>query len=161
MPHHCIVPHCTNRSGSKNGPKYSFYRLPLSNPPLLKQWLVKIRRENTPLNKNSRVCSAHFKGGKKSGKHDVPVIFSWSKHSQPSPRKRHVVASEATSNSLQSSSTNNEAETVLQEVLNNQCSEAEDHDNFVDMLIEQHELDQDLDDDDEHNQQSRTSGCCD
>lgn len=149
MPHHCIVPHCTNRSGNRNGPnRYSFYRLPLHNPPLLKQWLVKIRRENTPLNKNSRVCSAHFKGGKRSGKHDVPVIFSWSKRSRPSPRKRQVVASEATSNNLHSSSTNNESETVLQEVFNNQCLETEeDHDNLVDMLVEQHEPDQDLHDD--------------
>ena len=102
MPHHCIVPFCTNRSGRKNGPKYSFYRLPLNNPPLLKQWLVKIRRENTPLNKNSRVCSAHFKGGNKSAR--------------TSPGKRHF--SSEGSKTLQSDSSTEETETVLQEILN-------------------------------------------
>ena len=77
MPHYCIVPLCTSRSGRKNGPKYSFYRLSLNNPPLLKQGLVKIRQENVPLNKNLQVCSTHFTGGKKHGKDDVSVIFAW------------------------------------------------------------------------------------
>ena len=83
MPHHCIVPLCTSHSsdGSSNSDdlRISFYRLPLNNPLLLKQWLVNIRRENTPINHNSRVCSLHFKGGRKIGKLDVPVIFPWTK----------------------------------------------------------------------------------
>ena len=46
----------------------SFYRLPLKDPNLLKQWLVKIQRGNIPLNEYSRVCSEHCEGGKKVGK---------------------------------------------------------------------------------------------
>ena len=76
MPHHCIVPLCYNNSGM---PGLSFYRLPLHNPSLLKEWLVKIRRENTPINEHSRVCSAHFKDGKKAGIFDIPVVFAWTK----------------------------------------------------------------------------------
>ena len=126
MPHHCIVPFCTNRSGRRNGPKYSFYRLPLNNPPLLKQWLVKIRWENTPLSKNSRVCSAHFKGGRKCGKDDVPVIFSWSKSARP-PRKQHF--SSEGSKTLQSDSSSEETETILQEILSQSLDEVgEEHD---------------------------------
>ena len=88
MPHHCIVPLCTNRSGNCLG--VSFHRLPLHNPPLLKQWLVNIRQENTPINKTSRVCSIHFKGGKKKGNLDVCVIFLWTKAPQQSSKKRTV-----------------------------------------------------------------------
>ena len=81
MPHHCIVPCCTNRSGKSRQPgsKVSFYQLPLKNPKLLKQWLIKIRRENTPLTIHSRVCSVHFKGGKKTAQNNVPELFEWTK----------------------------------------------------------------------------------
>ena len=87
MPHHCIVPLCSNNSGM---PGLSFYRLPLHNPSLLKEWLVKIRRENTPINEYSRVCSAHFKNNKKTGKSDIPVIFAWTK---PPPARATRTAS--------------------------------------------------------------------
>ena len=39
---------------------FSFHSLPLTNKPLLKQWLHQIGRKNVPVNKNSRVCSKHF-----------------------------------------------------------------------------------------------------
>ena len=65
MPYYCIVPMCTNISGT---PCISFHRLPLNNPELLKIWLIKIRRENSPVNEHSRVCSEHFKDGKKQCK---------------------------------------------------------------------------------------------
>ena len=97
MPFHCIVPHCTSRSGN---PGISFYRLPLNNPALLKQWLLNIRRENTPINQNSRVCSLHFKDGKKTGKSDVPVIFSWTKKPRKSPKKRTIPCSETPQSSV-------------------------------------------------------------
>ena len=74
MLHYCIVPMCKNHSGMK---EISFHRLPLNNKQLLKQWICKIRRENIPLNKYSRVCSVHFEGGKKKGPKDVPTIFAW------------------------------------------------------------------------------------
>ena len=76
---------------------------------------MKIRQENTSLNKNLRVCSTHFKGGKKCGKDDVPVTFAWSKSARPSPRKRHF--SSEGSKTLQSDSSTEETKTVLQEIL--------------------------------------------
>ena len=76
MPHYCIVQLCNNRSGT---PGISFYHLPLKDLNLPKQWLVKIRRENVPLNEYSRVCSEHFEGGKKVGKKAVPTVFVWTK----------------------------------------------------------------------------------
>lgn len=76
MPHYCIVPLCKNISGT---PGISFHQLPLKDPELLKKWLIKIRRENTPITEHSRVCSAHFDGGKKKGKDDIPVVFACTK----------------------------------------------------------------------------------
>ena len=77
MPHHCIVPLCTN--SSNNNPELYFYHLPLHDKKLLQRWLVNIRRVNTNVNKHSRVYSAHFKGGKKQGKDAAPTIFAWAK----------------------------------------------------------------------------------
>ena len=79
---------CTNVSGTLG---ISFHRLPLKNPELLKIWLIKIRRENAPVNEHSRVCSEHFKDGKKQGKDDIPVVFAWTKPSRPPPKSRHTV----------------------------------------------------------------------
>ena len=42
-----------------------------------------------PLNNNSRVCSAHFEGGKRTGMDDVPSVFSFSK--APTKRKAPAV----------------------------------------------------------------------
>ena len=87
MPHHCIVPECTNNSSM---PGLSFHRLPLHNENLLTKWLVNIKRVNTPVNEYSRVCSEHFEGGKKKGKDDIPTIFAWSKttKARPAPKER-------------------------------------------------------------------------
>lgn len=76
---------CKNRSGT---PGISFHRLPLNKPQLLKEWIRKIRRENILLNKYSRVCSAHFAGGKKSSVNDIPTIFAWTPPTRPSPKPR-------------------------------------------------------------------------
>ena len=72
------MPLCKNISGT---PGISFYRLPLKDPELLKKWLIKIGRENTPITEHSRVCSAHFNGGKRKGKDDIPVVFNLDKAS--------------------------------------------------------------------------------
>ena len=69
----------------------SFHRPSLNNPALLKKWLIKIRRENAPVNEHSRVCSEHFKDGEKQGKDDIPIVFAWTKPSQPLPKARHTV----------------------------------------------------------------------
>ena len=88
MVHHCIVPNCKSRSGTPSCIGVSFYALLLNHPALLKKWLVKIKRQNTPVNTNSRVCSRHFVGGKKNGDDDVPTIFAWTKPPRPPPRSR-------------------------------------------------------------------------
>ena len=66
-------------------PGLSFHRLPLHNETLLTKWLVNIKRVNTPVNECLRVCSEHFKGGKKKDKDDIPTIFAWSKTIEPRP----------------------------------------------------------------------------
>ena len=76
MPHHCIVPQCSNNSTM---PGLSFYRFPLHDQNLLDKWLVNIRRSNIRLNEYSRVCSAHFEGGKKSDKNPITTVFPWVK----------------------------------------------------------------------------------
>ena len=60
MVKHCIAFGCQNRSSKAECKDLSWHSLPLSNKNLLAQWLVKLRRENTPVNKNSYVCSQHF-----------------------------------------------------------------------------------------------------
>ena len=64
--------------------------VPLHDQNLLDKWLVNIGRSNIRLNKYSRVCSAHFEGGKKSDKNPVPTVFPWVKTacSRPPPKSR-------------------------------------------------------------------------
>ena len=81
MPHHCIVPMCTNNSKRKV-PGLSFYCLPLNDERLLKKWLANMRRTNTPIT-SSRVCSDHFAGKNRLGKNDVPTVFAWTKSPPP------------------------------------------------------------------------------
>ena len=90
MRHYCIVPLCNNRSGTPEAAGLSFYRLPLKDPALLKLWLVRIQRENTPVNQHSRVYSAHFEGGRKVGKKDIPSVFAWTKKASCPPPKEHT-----------------------------------------------------------------------
>ena len=71
----CVVFSCSNRAGKKGCENLSFYRLPLKNKKLLRAWLGRMRTESVRVNSNSRVCSAHFEGGKKSDASDVPSIF--------------------------------------------------------------------------------------
>ena len=41
------------------------------------------------MNQHSRVCSAHFEGGRKVGKKDIPSVFAWTKKaSRPPPKDR-------------------------------------------------------------------------
>jgi len=88
MPHHCIVPQCTNNSSM---PGLSLHHLPLHNENLLTKWPVNIKRIKTPVNKYSCICSEHFKGGKKRGKDDISMIFAWSKTTKPRPAPKECV----------------------------------------------------------------------
>ena len=58
MVHCCSVPGCSNRSDRES--HLSFFKLPLKNKALLKQWVHRIGRKNLPINPNTRVCSEHF-----------------------------------------------------------------------------------------------------
>ena len=60
MVKHWIAFGCQNRSSKVECKGLSWYLLPLSNKKLLAQWFVKLRRENTLVNKNSYICSHHF-----------------------------------------------------------------------------------------------------
>lgn len=60
MVKHCIAFGCNNRSSKAECRELSWHLLPLSNKKLLTKWLVKLRRANTPVTKNSYVCSQHF-----------------------------------------------------------------------------------------------------
>lgn len=54
----CCVPGCSNRSDKQS--HLSFFRLPLNNKSVLKQWIHLIGRKNLLINPNTRVCSEHF-----------------------------------------------------------------------------------------------------
>ena len=56
--HFCCVPNCPNRSDRQE--HLSFFRLPLKNRSLLKQWIHLIKRQNLPIHENTRICSEHF-----------------------------------------------------------------------------------------------------
>ena len=51
MVKHCIAFGCQNRSSKPKCKKLSWHSLPLRRKTLLAQWLVKLRRENTPITK--------------------------------------------------------------------------------------------------------------
>ena len=60
MVKHCIAFGCQNRGYKAECKDLSWHLLPLSNKNLLVQWLEELRRENTPVNKNSYICSQNF-----------------------------------------------------------------------------------------------------
>ena len=40
---------------------FFYHSFPLNNPSSLKEWLVRIKRENFKPNRSSKICSGHFK----------------------------------------------------------------------------------------------------
>ena len=86
----CCVPECTKPGYViEDGVKITFHRLPIKREALLKEWIVKIRRDigrNFKVTAYTKICSRHFKvqdfrttptGMKKLNKHVVPSIFAW------------------------------------------------------------------------------------
>ena len=73
MVHVCCVPACSSRSNREVN--LSYFRLPLHNKRLLKQWIHCIGHSNLPLNASTRVCSCHFISaeGQKLRKDEVPL----------------------------------------------------------------------------------------
>lgn len=79
MPSHynCCVPLCTNHS--RRNSKLSFYRIP-KDKSLHKEYTRLIRNETLKLeSSHTRICSAHFEGGEKKYRRQLPSIFPWSK----------------------------------------------------------------------------------
>ena len=79
MPKHtsCCVPFCTNNFRNSSG--LTFYRIPKEKS-IRREYVRLIRNENLKLESNStRVCSAHWSGGKKLSRTHLPSIFPWSK----------------------------------------------------------------------------------
>ena len=56
----CAVVGCSNRTPRDSKRGISFHRLPLKNKPLLKEWLVRIKRANLPKLSQCHICSEHF-----------------------------------------------------------------------------------------------------
>ena len=100
MPY-CIAFGCKNRSEDYHR-GISFFRLPLKNQQLLKQWLIKLQLKDPPLKETSRICSEHFTDdcferdlkaelmpGSKSKcslkVNAVPTVFTYRKQAEPRP----------------------------------------------------------------------------
>lgn len=49
----------------------------------LREWLVKMQSEHNII-EYSRICSVHFRNGKKTQKNDIPHLFPWT-HRKKSP----------------------------------------------------------------------------
>ena len=56
----CTVPGCTNDSSKKECSNLSWFRYPVSNRKLLRQWLAQVSRLDFHPNRDARICSAHF-----------------------------------------------------------------------------------------------------
>ena len=79
MPKHanCCVPLCTNNFRNNSG--LTFYRIPKEKS-IRREYVRLIWNEDLKLESNStRVCSAHWSGGKKFSRNHLPSIFPWSK----------------------------------------------------------------------------------
>ena len=56
------------------------FTFPLRRPNLLQCWLNKMKHPlQQTVNKHAKICSVHFKGGKKNGEGDKPTLFPWSR----------------------------------------------------------------------------------
>uniref|UniRef100_A0A671TQT4 THAP domain-containing protein 1 n=1 Tax=Sparus aurata TaxID=8175 RepID=A0A671TQT4_SPAAU len=89
---HCCVPLCT--VSSRYNKEVSFHAFPVDGA-VRAEWMQKIRRDDFNPNKNTRVCSRHFKqtdfsvtvgGLRRLKKGTVPVYFSWNGYELPAPR---------------------------------------------------------------------------
>ena len=73
----CCVPLCTNNFRNFSG--LTFYRIPKEKS-IRREYVRLIWNENLKLESNStRICSAHWSGGKKLSRNHLPSIFPWSK----------------------------------------------------------------------------------
>lgn len=76
MPKNCAIPGCNSRSDKEESASVSFYRLPYDLH-LRHKWLVSIKK-SLNITADTRICSLHFEGSKKSQENPIPTIFPWS-----------------------------------------------------------------------------------
>ena len=77
----CCVPLCFNNF--RNHPELQYYRLP-KDEELRKQYRILIKNSALKEDKdNTRICSAHFEGGRKLSRRHLPSIFPWTKEKNP------------------------------------------------------------------------------
>ena len=91
MPNVCVVPGCKNNSYKPECQGMSFYILPVDNPHLISEWLIKMHLNKDSVNEHSRICSVHFIDGKKRGKNDIPKLFPLNTRRRKSPKPRSSV----------------------------------------------------------------------
>ncbi|XP_070561662.1 uncharacterized protein [Ptychodera flava] len=86
---YCCAVGCTNSRGLI---KIPFYRIPVRPPQRRRAWICAISRKNWTPNENTRLCAAHFVGGKKSDKPGsrsyIPTVFTHKQRLRPSKRKK-------------------------------------------------------------------------
>ena len=82
MPKNCAIPGCSSRSDKEGSANVSFYRLPYDLD-LRHKWLVSIKK-SLNVTADTRICSLHFEGSKKSAENPIPTLFPWALE----PRKR-------------------------------------------------------------------------
>ena len=90
----CAVFGCHSRSGKPGCEGVAFYRLPMRDNKLLRIWLKRLRTESLRVNKNTRICSLHFEGGRKSGPNDIPSIFPWTNSRSRRPLRKRSTSAE-------------------------------------------------------------------
>lgn len=90
----------------ENGRKVTFHKWPLKNEALMKQWIIKCRRDigkYFQVTRNTQICSRHFEesdflttptGRRMLKKGAIPSQFHWSKN-KPQRERRTVAASAA------------------------------------------------------------------
>ena len=112
MPKNCCVPHCTKKVYVEEGKKISFHRFPKEKN-LLDLWIRAIRRDigsYFQINKNTSVCSRHFKpedfketlsGRRILWNGAVPSKFDWK---SVSPKKRKAPTQQRCDNQPESGS---------------------------------------------------------
>ena len=76
-PVNCCVPGCLNNL--RNSPELQYYRIPKDSG-LRKQYVHLIRNKTLKIDcDNTRICSEHFDGGKKTSRQQLPSLFPWTK----------------------------------------------------------------------------------
>ncbi|KAM4538028.1 uncharacterized protein V3H82_023802 [Fundulus diaphanus] len=88
---HCRVPSCV--VSARYNSTVSFHSFPVEED-LRKKWIVKIRRDDFQVNKNTKVCSVHFKPDdfmkgtrlRRLKKGAFPTLFEWNRYQVQPPR---------------------------------------------------------------------------